>query len=51
MKLVGAVLPFPAVEPEGEGQGLREFVADGGAEIGRVGHGGTIGDVGGTYPN
>jgi len=42
--LVRIMHALPAVEPEGEGQRLREFVPGGGAEIGGVGHGGTIGD-------
>lgn len=41
--LVRAVHASPAVEPQGEGAGLRQFVPGGGAEIGGFGHGGTVG--------
>ena len=43
---VRVVDTLAAIEPEGEREGLREFVPGGRAEIARVGHGGTIGEGG-----
>jgi hypothetical protein len=43
--LIGVVDALPAIKPEREGQAVRDLIRCCGAEAGRLGHGGTIGDA------